>query len=248
VNLLVLVLSFAIAGVAVAGWFQRPRDVATVLEWFAAAIVLHDLVVLPLYSLIDRLVLGVLPARARHARHRTIVGRVNSTPYLRIPALLSALLFVVFLPVIFGLGGQTELSASGIAESGYLARWLIASGVLFALSGAAFAVAVGRRGGRAVAAGAVGRRGGRAVAAGAVGRGVGAASGAGAGAPSGAGAPPDPARPPDEIFAGVADAPEPADPASAADDLPAADDAPASSPPEEAAPGDDAPPPPAPGR
>ncbi|HWF23800.1 MAG TPA: hypothetical protein VG275_00025, partial [Solirubrobacteraceae bacterium] len=227
-NLLVLVLSFAIAGVAVAGWFQRPRDVATVLEWFAAAIVLHDLVVLPLYSLIDRLVLGVLPARARHARHRTIVGRVNSTPYLRIPALLSALLFVVFLPVIFGLGGQTELSASGIAESGYLARWLIASGVLFALSGAAFAVAVGRRGGRAVAAGAVGRG---------VGAPSGALSGAGAGAPSGAGAPPDPARPPDEIFAGVADAPEPADPASAADDLPAADDAPASSPPEEAAPG-----------
>jgi hypothetical protein len=140
-SLLVLILSFAIAGSGVAGWFQRPHDVETVIEWFVAAIVLHDLVVVPLYSLVDRLVLGALSRRARRARHRTIVGRVNATPYLRVPALLSLLLLAVFFPVIFGLGAQTELSASGIAESGYLARWLIASGVLFALSGVAWLVA-----------------------------------------------------------------------------------------------------------
>jgi hypothetical protein len=220
VNLVVLVLSFAIAGAAVAGWFQRPRDVATVLEWFAAAIVLHDLVVVPLYSLIDRLVLGVLPARVRRARHRTIVGRVNSTPYLRIPVLLSALLFAVFFPVIFGLGAQTELSASGIAESGYLARWLIASGVMFALSGVAYAGAVGRRGAGAVAAAAV----------------------------EDAREPPDPAPAADDL-AGGDDTPAPAPPDEPApgDDAPPppvrGDDAP---PPP--APGGDAPLPPAPGR
>jgi hypothetical protein len=118
VNLVVLVLSFAIAGAAVAGWFQRPRDVSTVLEWFAAAIVLHDLVVVPLYSLIDRLVLGVLPARVRRARHRTIVGRVNSTPYLRIPALLSALLFAVYFPVIFGWGLRPSCPRAGSPRAG----------------------------------------------------------------------------------------------------------------------------------
>jgi hypothetical protein len=234
VNSVVVVLSFAIAGAAVAGWFQRPRDVATVLEWFAAAIVLHDLVVVPLYSLIDRLVLGVLPARVRRARHRTIVGRVNSTPYLRIPALLSVLLFAVFFPVIFGLGAQTELSASGIAESGYLARWLIASGVMFALSGVAFVVAVGRRGGGAMAAGAGGR---------------------GVGALSAAGAPPDPAAgdapplpaPSDDAQPPPAPSDDAQPPSAPGDDVqppPApGDDAPPPS-----APGDDAPPPPAPGR
>ncbi|HWC85126.1 MAG TPA: hypothetical protein VG388_01215 [Solirubrobacteraceae bacterium] len=144
-NLLVLVVSFVIAGAAVAGWFQRPRDVVTVIEWFVAAIVLHDLVVLPIYSLVDRIVLGALPRQVRRLRHRTILGRVNSTPYLRVPALLSGLLLVVFFPVILGLGAQTELSASGIRESGYLARWLIASGVIFAVSGVAWGVAVTRR-------------------------------------------------------------------------------------------------------
>jgi hypothetical protein len=140
-NLLVLVLSFAIAGLAVVGWFQRPRDVTTVIEWFVAAVVLHDLVAVPVYTLLDRIVSGSL----RHAgRRRTILGAVNATPYLRVPAILSGLLLVVFFPVILGLGSQAELTASGIAEQGYLAKWLIASGVLFGLSGVAWGVAARR--------------------------------------------------------------------------------------------------------
>ncbi|HWF73642.1 MAG TPA: hypothetical protein VG186_09875 [Solirubrobacteraceae bacterium] len=141
-NLLVVLFSFAITGFAVVGWFQRPRDVVTVIEWFVAAILLHDLVALPLYSLLDRIAFGRL--RRDRGPGRTVIGAVNSTPYLRVPAILSGLLLVVFFPVIFGFGAQTELSASGIAESGYLARWLIASGVMFALSGVAWGVAVGR--------------------------------------------------------------------------------------------------------
>ncbi|MDQ6774705.1 MAG: hypothetical protein M3071_00465 [Actinomycetota bacterium] len=149
-HLLVLLLCFAIAGFAVVGWFERPGDVVTVLEWFAAAIVLHDLVVVPLYSLLDRIVFGWL-RRPRNAagsgargKRRTVLGAVNSTPYLRIPAILSGLLLVVFFPVIFGFGSQAELSASGIRESGYLARWLIASVVIFALSGVAWGAEVRR--------------------------------------------------------------------------------------------------------
>jgi hypothetical protein len=142
VNLLVLLASFAIAGAAVAGWFQRRHDVTTILEWFAAAIVLHDLVLVPLYSLLDRIVFR----RQRRRAGRAILSVVNSTPYLRIPAVLSGLLLLVFFPVIFGLGRQAELNASGIPESGYLARWLIASGVMFAVSGVAYGVAVWRGG------------------------------------------------------------------------------------------------------
>jgi hypothetical protein len=138
VNLFVLLLCFAIAGVAVAGWFQRPRDVESVLEWFVAAILLHDLVFVPAYTLLDRIAFG------RRPRGGTVVGAIASTPYLRIPTMLSGLLLIVFFPVILGLGSQTELSASGIAESGYLARWLIASGVMFAVSGVAWGVAVAR--------------------------------------------------------------------------------------------------------
>jgi hypothetical protein len=143
-HLVMLLASFAIAGVAVAGWFQRPREVGTVLVWFAAAIVVHDLVLLPLYSMLDRIAF-----RSRRDTTDDVHGHagrrlVNPAPYVRIPAILSGLLLLVFFPVILGLGAHTEFAASGIAERGYLARWLLATGVMFALSGAAYAVAVSR--------------------------------------------------------------------------------------------------------
>jgi hypothetical protein len=143
-HLLALLASFAIAAAAVIGWFERPRVVVNVLEWFVAAIVIHDLVLLPLYSLLDRIACGGLGKRGVRAQHAAAPELVNPTPYLRIPAILSGLLLAAFFPVIFGLGHQTELSASGIAESGYLARWLLATGVLFAVSGVVYAVAVAR--------------------------------------------------------------------------------------------------------
>jgi hypothetical protein len=145
-HLLALAASFAIAGAAVVGWFQRPRDVVNVLEWFVAAIVIHDLVLFPLYSLLDRIAFGGVRRLADHRRQSARSSIVNATPYLRVPAILSALLFAAFFPVILGLGEQTEFAASGIAESGYLARWLLATGVIFAASAVAYAVAVARAG------------------------------------------------------------------------------------------------------
>lgn len=143
-HLLALLASFAIAGAAVVGWFQRPTEVANVLEWFVAAIVIHDLVLLPLYSLLDRIAFGRRRERPSRARPNSLPSLVNPTPYLRIPAILSGLLLLVFFPVIFGFGKETEVFASGIAEHGYLARWLLATGVMFALSGVAYTAAVAR--------------------------------------------------------------------------------------------------------
>ncbi len=143
-HLISLLACFALTGAAVVGWFQRPHDVETVLEWFVAAILLHDLVALPIYSLVDRLACGAVNRAVRQTPPAALPRLVNPTPYLRIPALLSGLLFVVFIPVLFGFGAGSELSASGIAESGYLARWLLATGVMFALSGAAYAVTAAR--------------------------------------------------------------------------------------------------------
>lgn len=145
-HLIALLASFAIAGAAVVGWFERPRDVTTVLIWFAASVVLHDLVLLPVYSLLDRMTTGWLARRYERDRagRRGASRQVNPAPYLRIPALLSALLLAVFGPVILGLGTRSELTASGIAERGYAARWLLVSGVMFAVSGAAYAVAAAR--------------------------------------------------------------------------------------------------------
>lgn len=145
-HLLALLASFAIAAAAVVGWFQRPRDVVNVLEWFVAAIVIHDLVLFPLYSLLDRIAFGGVRRLAGHRRQSEPSSIVNGTPYLRVPAILSALLLATFFPVILGFGERTEFAASGIAESGYLARWLLATGVMFAASAVVYAVAVSRAG------------------------------------------------------------------------------------------------------
>lgn len=145
-HLLALLASFAIAGAAVVGWFQRPRDVGNVLVWFAAAIVVHDLVLLPLYSLLDRIAFGLRRERIDGAQRATVLSLVDPTPYLRIPAILSGLLLIVFFPVIFRLGDATQRAASGFGQSVYLSRWLLTTGVMFALSGLAYAVAVARAG------------------------------------------------------------------------------------------------------
>ena len=129
-HLLASLASLAIAGAAVVGWTQRPRDLVNVLIWFGAAIVLHDVVLLPIYSLVDRHTLGRLPARL--------------TVYVRVPALTSALVLAAVFPTVFGFGAHQEHNASGIVEHGYLARWLLLTGLLFALSGLSYAIG-GRR-------------------------------------------------------------------------------------------------------
>jgi Na+/melibiose symporter-like transporter len=129
-HLLATLASFAIAGAAIFGWTQRPRDLTNVLIWFVAAIVLHDLVLLPLYSLLDRITLGRLPLRV--------------AAYARVPALVSALVLAAVFPTVLGFGAHQEHNASGIVEHGYLARYLLLTGGLFALSGLAFAVSVRR--------------------------------------------------------------------------------------------------------
>ena len=103
---------------------DRP-DGMRILVWLALSAVVHDLVLLPFYGLLDRL------------------GRRASGPavnYVRAPALLSGLLLLVFFPVISGKGEPSFTRASGLTYDGYLARWLLITAALFALSGAAYLV------------------------------------------------------------------------------------------------------------
>ena len=130
-HLLATIASLAIAAAAVIGWTQRPRDLENVLIWFGAAIVLHDIVLLPIYSLLDRHTLGRIPAQV--------------AAYVRVPALTSALVLAVVFPTVLGFGAHQEHNASGIVEHGYLARYLLLTGALFALSGLTYAIRGRRR-------------------------------------------------------------------------------------------------------
>jgi hypothetical protein len=90
------------------------------LVWFAGAAVVHDIVVLPLYSVIDRL------------------AQVN---YFRVPAAISALLLLVYFPLILRLSDGRYFAASGHHIGGaYLRNWLLITAALFAGSGLVYAV------------------------------------------------------------------------------------------------------------
>jgi hypothetical protein len=95
-----------------------------VLLWLAGAVVAHDLVLLPLYSLLDRAAQRPLPGPA-----------VN---YVRVPAGLALLLGLVFFGEISGRSDPAFRRASGIAAEGALGRWLLACAALFALAIAAY--------------------------------------------------------------------------------------------------------------
>ncbi len=145
-HLLALIASLLITAAAVTRWFDNNLSTTVrVLVWFTGAIIAHDLILLPLYSVLDRIAFG---ARHEH-RGPPAHGRAHGLVYLRVPALLSGLLFVVFFPEILRLGNQTFAIASGLHQNVYLTRYLLTCGVLFALSGLMYAVSLGRARSRA---------------------------------------------------------------------------------------------------
>jgi len=144
-QLLALLGCFALSGWAALQVARAPLAVRTGL-WFLAAVIAHDLVLFPLYALLDRS-LGSLTHRIRH---RPAPG--SSVNYVRVPALLSGLLLLVFAPGILRRGGQAFGRASGLDQSPYLGRWLAITAVLFLGSAVVYAVRRGSRRSRSAAA------------------------------------------------------------------------------------------------
>jgi hypothetical protein len=93
------------------------REVGDVVLWFLAALVLHDLVLLPFYTAIDRA-----------ATKLATPQRIN---HLRVPAALSALLLLLFFPPICGRNEGSFARVAGEQPDGYAERWLLVTAVLF---------------------------------------------------------------------------------------------------------------------
>lgn len=106
------------------------RGAGAALVWFIGALIAHDLVLLPFYSVLDRV---VVKARLRGIRV------VN---FVRAPAFVSASLFLAFAPMILREGYSTLAFVSGREPEGYTTRWLLATAILFGLSALALAVQV----------------------------------------------------------------------------------------------------------
>ncbi|MGC0415862.1 hypothetical protein [Embleya sp. AB8] len=120
-HLLALAACFALA------WYAGTRlltyEPARVAVWFAGAAVVHDLALFPLYSTIDR--------TAQATTHRAV-------NYLRVPAALSALLFLVWLPEILRVT-TTYRATTTLDDTRFLPHWLLLTAALFATSALVFA-------------------------------------------------------------------------------------------------------------
>ncbi|HEX5995708.1 MAG TPA: hypothetical protein VFY84_11250 [Jiangellales bacterium] len=131
-HLLILVGAFALAGWVALRLAGEPAAVR-MLVWFVSAVIAHDLVLFPIYATVDR---GLRCATR---------GRPCPLNHIRVPALASGLLFLVFLPGILKQGKATYAAATGQDQQPYLGRWLGISLALFVISGLWYAARLIRR-------------------------------------------------------------------------------------------------------
>lgn len=134
-----------------------PQPLNLVL-WLLGAAVLHDVLFLPLYGVANALLargvgaaddtslraLALGPSADEHARQgsptrdgRRAVPVVN---HVRVPMVISATLFLVFLPRILDRQPQNFVNALGHAPPDYLGRWLAVSAALVVGSALLYAV------------------------------------------------------------------------------------------------------------
>jgi len=128
-----LAACFAVAAYALAkvlgesGWKE-------ILLWFAICIVAHDLFAWPVYGIADRMAVRL---QDRPTGRRPVIPWIN---HVRVPTVISALLLVLFFPLILRLSNPYYEKVTGFNESVYLTNWLAVTGVLFVGSAAAYAV------------------------------------------------------------------------------------------------------------
>jgi hypothetical protein len=142
-HLLTLITGFTLFGYVVAiikpvtlwnpqAWWQ------SIIVWFAAAIVAHDLVLFPAYACLDWLLSRTRATPAASRAH----PRVPVLNYLRVPALGAGLTLLVFLPGIIEQGATTYQAATGQTQDPFLARWLLLTAAMFAVSAGIYALRV----------------------------------------------------------------------------------------------------------
>ncbi len=132
-RLLLVLCSFALTGYAGIRLLDGDEPWLVVV-WFVGAALLHDLVLLPLYTATDRAaqtVLGRHPEPAAQGDGNAPARRwIN---HVRVPVFLSGVLLLTYFPLILG---QVEnfTAYTGLPDDVFLGRWLLISAALFGLS------------------------------------------------------------------------------------------------------------------
>jgi hypothetical protein len=129
-HLVALLGCFALTGYAASRLLDDLPVLVRITIWFVGAAVVWDLLLGPALALADRLLRPL---------HRLRVPALN---YVRVPLLLSALLLVVWAPLVLQRSEGVFGVKSGLSQDPYLGRWLAVTGVLVACSAAAYGLAL----------------------------------------------------------------------------------------------------------
>jgi hypothetical protein len=138
VHLLSGLAALALSGYAILELFHRAKPLE-ITEWLVAAILLHDFVLLPVYSVIGRLAYGGLGVGG--PGHE---DRLEALNHLRIAVFLAVLPLFIWAPLIFGLGERRYHLDTGLTTDVYLGRWLLYSGLICVGSALLYFVRIAR--------------------------------------------------------------------------------------------------------
>lgn len=113
------------------------NDLVAIGVWFVGTLLVHDLVLFPVYAAADNLGAWV----RRRGPGAATVPWVN---HVRVPAVWSGLLLLAWFPLVLRLSSKYE-PAAGRSDDIFLSRWLLVTAVLFIGSAVIYALRVARR-------------------------------------------------------------------------------------------------------
>lgn len=128
-HLIAVLASLAIALYAILRIFEIPST-GGILLWMGAAIVVHDLIAWPLYTLLMRVAEESIDATVRPRRRALL-----TLNHIRIPAAFSLALLLISFPLVFVIDEPYYSATTGLDLDRYLGNWLLITGVMFAVSG-----------------------------------------------------------------------------------------------------------------
>lgn len=137
-HLLATLFSLALISYALLRISEIPGS-TRILLWLLLAALLHDLVALPAYSVLLRLSRGA--ATRAFTSRAAAIGALN---HVRVPAGLSLLLLLVYLPLVLRIDPEGYMGTTGRSLDPYLGRWLLLSAALFLTSAIAYAIRLRR--------------------------------------------------------------------------------------------------------
>jgi hypothetical protein len=148
-HLLIQLGAVTVAGYAASRVLAEHAPWQALLTWLVSAAVLHDALFYPLYAVAD-----VAAHNRLFRRHRRLpqVAGVPWINHVRIPVAFSALLMLVWFPLILGGREDDFRAATGLGTEVYLGRWLGVTGAFFVGSALVYALRVRRAVQRAKAA------------------------------------------------------------------------------------------------